>query len=301
MSKIVFLERHPTSMVMRLFSPKQEFVEKNVENAIQAIARARAIEHEYGRQIWKEIEVVIPLDKRYGDHDCGATAAVLREALKAKGLHASVIEEPIGDIFCGVLNRAIGRQLRNRIDYTLILSTQVASYMNLATLRAMYAAHMEGALVSGPALDELTESTYQGRIPNTFASWHNESLAGVGLFDFAAQKPLLDDKVATFVRGWNKEKGEVLYHRAGVEEIIAQLRLVANHGQCLAPITPQGDGVKEWVKPDPAVDVEGYERFIKKMGTKFARQAIMAGYAGFDLDFLKGGVMQAYRVAPYFD
>jgi len=72
---------------------------------------------------------------------------------------------------------------------------------------------------SGVAINELTPSVLEGRLANTFCLWDNLALLSVGGFDLRAAKPQRIER-AHYMRGWSKDKGEVFYHLAGVEEVI---------------------------------------------------------------------------------
>jgi hypothetical protein len=125
--------------------------------------------------------------------------------------------------------------------------------------------------------------------------WHNMSLLSVGGFDFRAKKPL-DDRTAIYKKGWSQEKKDVVYyHLAGVEEVIPLARMADSFGPCIAPITPQGKGFQEYIVPDPATQPELWERHVAKMGTKLERQSAHLAAVGYDISFLRGGVMPAFR------
>jgi hypothetical protein len=277
-------------LIMRTFAPKPELVEQNVER----VARAIEIANETGR--FSRIDVLVSADKRHHDADCGKTATALR-LIPGLVEHVFVSEVQHGDLYCGLLNYGIGLQTRHRIDYSTILSTEVASYLNLDTLAAIIKALEDGARVVGVAMDELTDSVLDGRVSNAFATWDNVALTTVGAFDLRARKPFVGEnyKVVSDEAG---EQGEMVsYNAAGAEEIIPAIRLVQLFGPCIAPVLPQGPGIKQWVVPDKAKDADGYDRHMRKMATRHARQAAHAASIGADLDELEAGVMPAYRRA----
>lgn len=291
-------------LLMRVFSAKKELVLEQVKRAIEAVRYASYI-HSYGRNVFSRVDILIPSDERFHDSDCGATASALRDFVKQTFIRLSfdiqIHEVRRGDIFCSVLNYGVAHHLRCGIEYSVVLSPQVADYLNYETMDAMLRAIEEGAKVVGVALDELSEGILKGRIANTFAVWNNLALMTVGGFDLRARKPRKDEKLVPYLRGWSKEKeekdgnGEVYYHQAGVEEIPPLIRLVELFGPCIAPILSQGANAKRWVAPDPVKDPEGYARHLKKMGTKTERQAAHAAALGADLSYLEGGVMPKYR------
>lgn len=239
--------------------------------------------------IFSRIDVLVSADSRFGDSDCGETAAALRPALAS---HRSVVVSEVshGDIFCGLLNYGIAHQMRDRIDYTMVLSSGVKDYLTKENMTAMLSALEAGARVTGLAIAELAPSIMDGRIANTAAIWDNVSLMTVGGFDLRAAKPLRDDRLADWVRGWSEEKGEVFYNAAGVEEMIPLARLIKTFGACIAPIMPV-TGARWVVSDDPDVQ----KREAGKLGTKFERQMRWCVAEDVDFSFLRGGVMPAYR------
>lgn len=295
----MLLDRKRIGAVLRGFSNKPEAVPATVANLIKAARAIQAIS--INGKGFDCVDIVLPMDDQFGDNDCGHTLQPLLHAIPddLKGfVHVDPVQQ--GDIFVGLLNGAIMRQTRHRIDFTFIISHGVADYVTNENVSAMVDAFENEALVTGIAIAELTESIMHGRIANTFAAWDNAALGTVGLFDARARKPRKDDKLVHHMRSWDKNKeGETFYHLAGVEEIIPLVRMVELYGPCIAPILP-GSNNKQWVRPDPVKDPEGFEREMKKMGTKSERQAAFAAMVGADLSFLKGGVMPNYRHADYF-
>ena len=284
-------------LILRVFSPRPDLIESNVASVKSAVDRALT------GAPFRRVDILISADSRFGDSDCGGTAFALRRTFgQARPGYRSVFVSEVtkGDIYCGLLNYGIATQVRHGVDYSVILSSGVQSYATPETFGAMGEAAGNGARVIGVVVDELSESIRAGRIANTFAMWHNVSLMAVGGFDLRAAKPRKDDRLARYLRGWSREQkekdgnGEVFYNFAGVEEIIPLVRLIDTYGPCIAPIVPQG-AVKQWVTPDPVSNPEGYARHLKKLGTKFERQAAFAAMERVDLSFLKGGVMPEYR------
>ncbi len=300
-----FLETKKIGLLLRVFAAREELVAGQVEKTIEAVRHASLL-HNYGKTVFSRVDILVPRDDRFEDSDCGKTVDALWTVIPVAfpaPLPFVVSIRPIwhGDIFCSVLNRGVAIQMREGMDYSAILSAQVASYLDYETFDAVICALEDGAKVAGVALEELTESIRKGRIANTFAVWDNVALMTVGGFDLRARKPRKGEKLVPYLRGWNKEKeekdgdGAVYYHQAGVEEIAPLVRLVELYGPCIAPILPQGKGAKQWVTPDPVKDPEGYARHLKKMGTKMERQTAHALALGADLSFLEGGVMPKYR------
>lgn len=281
--------RNTVGLILRTFAPKPGLVKERVEQI------EKMLEAAVGVEVFHRVDILVWADERYDGSDCGETAPVLQR-LKigyTSRFDVSVSEIKAGDVFCGTLNYGIAKQLRHSIDYSLIASSETATYFTQSNIGPMLEAASNGARAIGLAITELTDSIIAGRIANTFALWHNESLMQVGGFDLRAAKPM-STETAMYLRGWSKTSGEVFYPLAGVEEIIPLVRMVDTFGQCIAPVLPvSAEGA--YKVPDPKLDPEGYARHQKKMGTKFERQAALAASVGADLSYISGGVMPAYR------
>jgi hypothetical protein len=285
------LDRKRFGLVLRGFSKSSDQVAKNVIQLRAAITKASSLVIG-GKKVFSEILVLIASDPNYPDCDCGETAAALRQSTDASQ-NIEIAEVKHGDLFCGALNYGVMRLARKRIDYVTIMSHGVADYLSMPVMEQTFEAFELGALVVGVAINELSQSIFEGRLANTFTTYDVPALGSVGLFDLRASQPRKNDPTTEYLRGWNVDKGDVYYPRAGVEEIIPLLRLVRMYGPCIAPIQPFGS--PEWKIPDPVQDLEGFKREIAKMGTKLQRQAAHAAFEGCSLDVLKGGVMEHYR------
>ncbi|MDZ4225969.1 MAG: hypothetical protein U1C66_00575 [Patescibacteria group bacterium] len=286
----MLLDRKRFGLILRVFSKTPEQVEKNANQTAKA-ARAAAALMVGGKFVFSEIQVLVAADKSRIDYDCGETSPLLREMLKDVP-SAEVHEMQNGDLFCGVLNYGVASLVRKRCDFVGVLSHGALEYLTAENMAKVFEAFEAGARAVGLALDELQPSILEGRLANTAAFWDAVALMAVGGFDLRAAQPKRDEP-SPYMRGWSEEKGEVFYPLAGVEEILALLRLAQTYGPCIAPIMPVG--APEWKVPDPATDPEGHSRHIKKMGTKWERQASFATSIGAELSCLKGGVMERYR------
>ncbi len=268
--------------VARVFSKNEEGARKKVPvikglyDAIDTLAS--------GRQEFDSLQVVIPTNPAFVDCDFGGTAEVLRSEGFVSG-NASVFETK-HDLFCGSLNQAAVRALSAGCDHLMVVSPEVASYLKAENIMQMIEALKTDAKVSGLAINELAESVMEGRIANTLALWNIEALLSVGGFDLRASNARRDDRLQQFVRGQGANGGELFYPLAGVEETIPLCRLIDQYGKCIAPIRPATGGV--WEEP---TESEALARHRKKMASKWARQALMAGLVGADLDYLKTGLM----------
>ncbi len=292
MNRKQFLSEKVVGLILRVFASKEDDISNRIKMIKDAIAAARKMVVD-GVQVVRRIDVLVWADKNYKDSDCGKTVAALRETLKEeKGVFISEVEH--ADIFCAILNYGVVHQLRKGVDYNIIASAEAFSYMTPETIADMIDAACAGAKAIPVAITELTQSILEGRGANTFMMWHGESLMTVGGFDLLAAKPL-DDRMAHYMKGWNQEKGDVYYQLAGVEEVIPLSRMIQTFGPCIAPIIPSGEGVKQYVVPDPTTQPELWLRHISKMGTKFERQSAHLASIGIDPSYIKGGVMPEYR------
>ncbi len=280
----MLLDHKRIGLILRVFSPKPELIDKNVEQVRQTVEMADKL------GVFSRIDVLVSADDRYGDTDCGGTTTALKHVLAGVFENTFTSEVKNGDIFCGMLNYGVAHQMRDRIDYSMILSIGAKDYLTEENVDAMLDALEKGAKVAGLAITELAPSILDGRIANTAAIWDNVSLMTVGGFDLRASKPLKDDRLAGYVRGWSAEKGEVFYNAAGVEEIFPLVRMVKVFGPCIAPILPQ-TGARWEVSNDP--DVQKREQ--AKLGTKYERQMRWLVAEDVDFSFLKGGVVSEYQ------
>lgn len=287
------MARKKVGLILRVYAKEENQIMARVEMIGKAISAARKATVD-NKELIQRIDVLVWNDQNYPDADCGRTADALSDHFgHEKNLF--VTDFSYGDIFCGILNYGVAHQLRHGVNYSIIVSAEAFSYMTPETMTAMVNAARKGALAIGVAINELTPSILDGRIANTFAMWHNESLMTVGGFDLRAAKPV-DDRSAFYMKGWSSEKQEdVFYHLAGVEEVIPLARMVQIFGPCIAPILPQGEGIQRYQAPDPAAEPELWKRHIAKMGTKFQRQCALLAQIGVEPSFLEGGVMPEYR------
>jgi hypothetical protein len=293
----MLLDRKKVGVVLRTFAKTPDQVAAQVTQITETVDRLGTLLVQ-NHPAFSRIDVMVAADEHYVDCDCGQTAEALRSALSGRK-NVFVSEVKHGDLFCGLLNYGVALQNRAGIDFTAIISTAVREYITPENIAAMIEALSSGAKVTGLALAELTDSILEGQIANTFAIWDNVALLTVGGFDLKATNALRNDRLTTYLRGWNEAQekqtgsGDVYYPTAGVEEIIPLVRLVGLHGQCIAPLRPCG--AARWQAPDPIMDPDGYVRHLKKMGTKLPRQMAFASTVGADLTFIQGGVMKQYR------
>ena len=283
-----FLDQNHIGVLMRTFDSK----ETNIPGSVQLVAETSGRLRDFqinGSPVFDRIDVLVWKDQRHHDSDCGKTAEALQQAIRDPGIN---IQEMDGDLFCGLMNSGIGLQTGEGMDYTVSISPDANSYATPETLTSMMEAASRGALAVGVAIDELTQSILEGRIANTFAMWHNLTLIGVGGFDLKAAKPS-DDRLAHYIRGMDEAGNEIFYPFAGVEEVIPLARIFDRLKRpFIAPISPSGEGVRQYVLPS---DPDHLKRHTVKMASKNDRQLGMLISEGFNFSWLKGAVRPEYR------
>lgn len=298
---VMLLDSKKVGALLRCFAREPNLVENVIALAVASVERMLSVQVG-GRLFVSRVEILVPVDDAYAEKDCGQTAPKLREIIRAKSWKGVFVSEvKHGDIFVGILNYGMAKLLRAGCDYGLVLSKEAEAYFTTEAAEDLVAAAEAGALVTGVAINELTESVMQGRVANTFAMWHLMSLVQVGCFDARSAKPKKDAPVKSQAEAWDGVKNFYAYDNAGVEEIVPLIRLVRTFGACIAPVLPRGDGVKVYRAPDPDVDLEGHIRHVNKLGTKFVRQSYFAQAENTDpeMSFLRGGVMVSYRHPDY--
>ena len=174
MSLKAFMSECRVGLILRTFAKKQSQVKDRLEMIQKIIEKIRPIMF-MEKQLIRRIDVVVWNDERYFDFvdgqsvpaaDCGATTETLRDVYKNdKLINMSQVRQ--GDLFCGALNYGLELQKKYRITHSLIVSAEASSYINQENLENMIVAMCRGALVSGLAITELTQSILEGRIANT--------------------------------------------------------------------------------------------------------------------------------------
>lgn len=244
-------------LLLRSYAKKQEDVADVVVRAIKSIEHARSLRDDFGDLMIGQIVVLVP-----GDYDCGKTADAIIRALTISGIARGVdVMEPDGHHSCGVLNAGMTTLPIWGMKRAIIISNKAIEALTTGTIEAMLTAFDRGAKVVGVAVDELQGVVLEGRVQNTFAGWDVPALLAVGGFD--------------------SEKG--------VEEISPIVRLIRQHGQCVAIIDP---------KEKPALDIrktaDGDARHQEVMTTKITRQREEVQRVGADFGFIKSGIMPDY-------
>ncbi|MFZ5392189.1 MAG: hypothetical protein ACOZAR_03240 [Patescibacteria group bacterium] len=264
-------------VILRTYATKEQDVEKRVKMVQETVKKVLAVEVG-GEKVFSRTDILVWSSPRFKDSDCGKTVPAMKEAL-AEFECVEIEEVKNFDLFCGILNYGVAKQLRNGIDYSLIMSPDVHSYMTPGIIEKMIEKFDSGAKAVGLAINELTESIKEGRLANTFLLWDNLALLSLGGFDFLAKK-LTSEESETFKKAEFKRI-------QGVEEVIPLARLTQEFGPCLAVVVPDGVG-GEYILP---TDPELLERHLQKMRSKKERQDFLLSQAGFDTEFLKSGVM----------
>ncbi len=296
MSKKALMSEKRVGVIFRTFAKTPEQVEQRVKMVRQAVEQILSIQLE-GQPLIKRVDVLVWADDRYHDYvngqsvpaaDCGLTAPKLKEAFWGDKI-VRVSEVKRGDLFCGLLNYGLALQRRANIDYSFIISPDAAGYITQHNIEGMLKGICAGAAVVGLAINELKESVLEGRVANTFALWDNFVLDVVGNFDLISAKPF-DERTARYLRGWDEREGDKWYPIAGVEEVVPLARLVDYYGRCIAVVLPEQSG-ENYQVPDPVKEPVLHERHVRKMATKKVRQAELLSLAGYELSFLKKGLL----------
>ncbi len=290
-------------LVLRTFATKAEDVPKRCAQVVEMIRAANQLTLANQLSRLKRVDVLVWAAHGYAKSDCGETHAALCDAMKQSGVaDVAVHIVTYGDLYCAILNQGVRIQLQHGCEFSMIASTEAQPYLTQENFDAMWAALEQGAMVTGLAINELTESILEGRIANTMAIWHNPTLLDMGGFPpHLAGMPKDEYKRAhTAVIGYSPVKDEeVHYHLMGVEEVFPLAALVEHFGECIAPVLPAHEDQRYQV-PDPATQPELWERHHKKMSTKTERQLAHLLRLSRDLSFLKGGVMRQFRGASVF-
>lgn len=269
--------------VLRVFAKHPALVPLVVKQTLEIVQKLTVLQVD-GLAFTRRVELLVPMDTAYADVDCGLTANALRAALQdcpwaAKTVFVSEVKH--GDIYCRVLNYGMARLLRAGCDYGFVVSREATEYVDSLTVAKFVKAASNGARVTGLALHELN-GVQAGRVANTMALWHIESLVQQGGFDlFAAQSA--NDNVSR-VNG---------YERAGTEEIIPLIRLVREFGRCIATVSPSCARA-HYTTPSVSSDPLGFARHERKMATKLVRQTQAARHLGVELDHLEHGLCANY-------
>ena len=285
-----FLRSNEVGLILRIFAKKPELVDSAVKQILDTASRANALEID-GISVFSRIDVMVAMDHRYPDCDCGETAEALK---KVSGESFHVREVFDGEIFVDALNLGLGIQVENGITHSMMLSPGVASYLTEENMRAMLSAFEAGALATGLAIPPFTDSIMRGRLLDTCDIWDNQALLSVGGYNRKGAQPFLKeakDKRQSIHYCFEASAGDFVYTFAGVEEMFPLIALVRENGHCIAPIRPAGSG--EWTLPD---DPDVRRREELKILSKEGRQQRACMLEGVDPDFLyENGVMAAYK------
>ena len=289
LNSVQFMNERKVGLIVRGFAKDPEDVPSRVAMMDDLISKAletnvhdRALIARVDIMVWANIEH-FPTEA-----DSGALAPALREHF-ASNRKVFVHEVRTGDLFCSILNYGIAKQARAGCDYSIIASAEANAYWASDVPLKMVECAGKSALAIGVAINELTQSVREGRIANTLAMWHNESLQTVGGFDLRAQKPR-NDKLAHYMRGIDAKGQERFYHLGGVEEMIPLARMVDTFGQCIA-VVESNDPTLRYQMPNEHNDPHEYARHMAKFGTKTERQMAHLVLIGADFSHVRNGVM----------
>ena len=272
-------------VVLRAFAREGVSSSVTLEQVGQVLSRTNSLCHD--EQLRMEsymVDVVIPVNAAHIDHDNGKTAKLLGSGLP---FHCNFrIFTSQADLFSGIVNQAMARQLRDGCTHSLCISSSCASFITPKNLWALCYACENGAKAAGLILPGMEKFIGEGCLTNTFAMWELIPLFTVGGFDMQMANRWKDD-----ARNQYRMVGEERVPLTGLE-IPTIWRLINLFGPCIAPIIPVGDG--EWKRPDPEKDLEGVAREEAKMRSKFVRHIAVAEHFGFDLAEIKAGILPGY-------
>jgi hypothetical protein len=284
-----FMNERSTGLIVRGFASKAEDVTDRATQIVEFTTNA--LETKVAdKRFLKRVDVLIWANQNDypGEADCGLLANELKKRFAGER-RVFIHEVRSGDLFCSLLNYGIAIQCRAGCDYSIIASAEAKAYWSSDVPAKMVSAAAEGARAIGVAINELTESVWEGRIANTMAMWHNRSLIEVGLFDLRAAKPA-DSRLAHYMKGADVTGNPLFYHLAGVEEMIPLARLVDLYGKCIK-VVESNDPALHYELPDPELNPAEFARNKAKFGTKWERQVAHLALINRDLSHIRDGVM----------
>jgi len=277
------IEREPVGIIFRTFAQNESQVPERIAMVKTAIDKALALSIE-GMNVFKFVDILIPVDKRYPSSDCGLTASLIREAYSSQ--KRVRVHELMGDLFCSLLNDGILIQFESKVRYSMIVSPDAHEYLTEENVRRMFSCIEEkGSLAVGLAINELRESILDGFIANTIALWHNKSLMSVGGFNLISAETE-NDKRTHYLEGSDQDGKIVFYPIKGVEEVIPLAYMVKKYGRCISAVEPLGVGHYEVI-----ADEDLQKRHYAKMATKRDRQDELLSLVGFHSSIIKNGLV----------
>jgi hypothetical protein len=277
-------------LVVRTFSPRSKDVPKRVEAVEELVSKLPLLTFSQDVFVW---EGLFPKTcSEEFEKDCGKTFASLQKN-RVISTCAKLHRFMSGGLYSGILNYAIAHQLRQGIDYSLIVSTEAIGYVTAENIVAMIEAVEMGAKAAGIAIKERSDLIMSGRLSNHICMWDNLALMSVGGFDLRAENPVFNGNTH-YVCGRSEDGSEVFSPIAGAAEMVPLVRLVEAFGPCIAPIRPTGNIERPFTAPNPETDREQYLRHVCKLATVSARQEDMLSSIGSNSKVLEEGVMPEY-------
>ncbi len=269
-------------VILRCFSRTPDQVDSQVKQIHQLVEKLTVVRE--GAPIHR-IDVVIPINHKFVDVDCGKTKRALGKL--PTNIVATVRETQV-DIFSGAINEAAAWQLSRGCTHTLVLSSSCGSLVSTENLTALIEPLEGDALATGLVLPDPTlgEFIKRGCITNTFAIWELNSFFAVGGLDLSLHNRYKDERLNKYVRG---PEGPIPI--TGLE-IPTVARLIECYGPCVAPVFPITGG--EWKRPDPQTDPDGAAREEAKMRSKAERHYAIAARYGFSLSYIESGILPGY-------
>lgn len=243
---------------MRSYAKTPEDVAGVVARAQKSIAHANSLYYPDGEAIFQAIVVLVPRD-----YDCGETYRALPKEINLfEDCDVStLVQEASGHHSCGALNVGITILDLSSFDYAVIISNKAIEALTTDTMVAMLEAFDKGAKVVGVAVDELQDVVLGGRVQNTFAGWDIKALRDVGGFD----------------------------SETTVEEIAPSVRLICEHGPCIAILNPKLKPTLN-IRQTAEARLHHDEIISKKLGL----QQIELDRMEADFSFIRSGILAGY-------
>lgn len=290
LNSLQFMNERKVGLIVRGFANDPQDIPSRVKMMDELIVKALGTDV-HDRPLIGRVDIMIwaNLADFPNEADSGGLAPALRTHFK-DNRKVFIHEVHTGDFICSILNYGIAKQMRAGCDYSIIASAEANAYWASDVPTKMVDAACKGALGIGVAINELTQSVREGRIANTMAMWHNESLISVGGFDLRAQRPK-NDKLAHYMRGVDAEGNIRYYHLGGVEEMIPLARLVDLFGTCIACVE-SSDPALQYILPNEDTHPVEYARQMAKFGTKTERQIAQLVLINADFSHVRSGVMK---------
>ncbi len=215
--------------------------------------------------------------------DCGIGGQILTQRFADR---IEVVELQTGDLYVGASNYAVELARAAKADWLTFMSPEACDFLTPKIAAGFVAAIEKCARQAGVALPMLGKSGQLGFTANTLAAWHVRSLVTVGCFPVVAAK-VPGGKTRRLLCA-TETAGLERVELCGVEEVIPQAKLVEQFGRCLAVLVPDSKARYAFRHMDQG----RWQRHLRKLRTKQARQEALLYGAGFSPAIIPYGVMK---------